>query len=129
MALLPDSIFFMKKLLLYFYLVCIYIQVSSAQPVYTNPILSGFYPDPSICRVGEDYYMVTSSFAYFPGLPIMHSKQTMLRQQKRLGISFYRLNSIVTVRHLGQNRCKRLLFCVRCVKFRMFRLIVQRNGV
>ena len=27
-----------------------------------NPLLSGFYPDPSICRVGEDYYMVTSSF-------------------------------------------------------------------
>ncbi len=29
-----------------------------------NPILSGFYPDPSICRVGEDYYLVTSSFVY-----------------------------------------------------------------
>lgn len=39
-----------------------------------NPILSGFYPDPSICAVGEDYYLVNSSFAYFPGLPIMHSK-------------------------------------------------------
>lgn len=40
----------------------------------TNPILPGFYPDPSICAVGEDYYIVNSSFAYFPGLPIMHSK-------------------------------------------------------
>lgn len=39
-----------------------------------NPILSGFYPDPSICAVGEDYYIVNSSFAYFPGLPIMHSR-------------------------------------------------------
>lgn len=39
-----------------------------------NPILSGFYPDPSICAVGEDYYIVNSSFTYFPGLPIMHSK-------------------------------------------------------
>ncbi len=39
-----------------------------------NPILPGFYPDPSICAVGEDYYMVNSSFAYFPGLPVMHSK-------------------------------------------------------
>lgn len=39
-----------------------------------NPILPGFYPDPSICAVGEDYYIVNSSFAYFPGLPIMHSK-------------------------------------------------------
>jgi alpha-N-arabinofuranosidase len=39
-----------------------------------NPILSGFYPDPSICRVGEDFYIVNSSFAYFPGVPIWHSK-------------------------------------------------------
>lgn len=39
-----------------------------------NPILSGFYPDPSVLAVGEDYYIVNSSFAYFPGLPIMHSK-------------------------------------------------------
>jgi alpha-N-arabinofuranosidase len=41
---------------------------------YRNPILAGFYPDPSICRVGEDYYLVTSSFAYFPGVPIFHSR-------------------------------------------------------
>ncbi len=39
-----------------------------------NPLLAGFYPDPSICRVGEDFYLVNSTFAYFPGLPIMHSK-------------------------------------------------------
>ncbi|HKM35600.1 MAG TPA: family 43 glycosylhydrolase [Lachnospiraceae bacterium] len=39
-----------------------------------NPIMRGFYPDPSICAVGEDFYLVTSSFAYFPGLPIMHSR-------------------------------------------------------
>lgn len=41
---------------------------------YANPVISGFYPDPSICRVGEDYYLVTSSFEYFPGVPIFHSK-------------------------------------------------------
>jgi xylan 1,4-beta-xylosidase len=41
---------------------------------FSNPILSGFYPDPSICRVGEDYYLVTSTFEYFPGLPIFHSR-------------------------------------------------------
>ncbi len=39
-----------------------------------NPILKGFYPDPSICRVGDDYYIVCSSFVYFPGVPIFHSK-------------------------------------------------------
>jgi len=45
-----------------------------AQNGYKNPIIPGFNPDPSICRVGEDYYLVTSSFEYFPGLPIYHSK-------------------------------------------------------
>ncbi len=41
---------------------------------YLNPVVGGFYPDPSICRVGDDYYLVNSSFSYFPGLPIWHSK-------------------------------------------------------
>src|SRR3954470_4591449 len=40
----------------------------------TNPILPGFHPDPSICRVGEDYYLVCSSFEYFPGVPLFHSR-------------------------------------------------------
>ncbi len=39
-----------------------------------NPILKGFYPDPSACRVGDDYYIVCSSFVYAPGVPIFHSK-------------------------------------------------------
>ena len=48
--------------------------ISPAQEgFYRNPILPGFYPDPSICRVGDDYWMVNSSFAYFPGLPVWHS--------------------------------------------------------
>jgi xylan 1,4-beta-xylosidase len=41
---------------------------------YQNPILAGYYPDPSICRVGDDYYLINSSFAHFPGIPIFHSK-------------------------------------------------------
>lgn len=41
---------------------------------YHNPVIPGFYPDPSICRVGQDYYLVTSSFEYFPGVPIFHSR-------------------------------------------------------
>jgi xylan 1,4-beta-xylosidase len=51
---------------------------SACQPprirMFGNPILPGFYPDPSICRVGDDYYMVNSTFEYFPGVPISHSK-------------------------------------------------------
>lgn len=39
-----------------------------------NPILKGFYPDPSVCRVGDDFYVVCSSFVYAPGVPIFHSK-------------------------------------------------------
>lgn len=41
---------------------------------FRNPVLPGFNPDPSICRVGDDYYMVTSSFTWYPGIPIYHSK-------------------------------------------------------
>ena len=40
----------------------------------TNPILRGFNPDPSIIRVGEDYYIATSTFEWFPGVQIHHSK-------------------------------------------------------
>lgn len=39
-----------------------------------NPILKGFNPDPSICRVGEDYYIATSTFEWFPGVQIHHSR-------------------------------------------------------
>lgn len=40
---------------------------------YTNPIVTGCNPDPSVCRVGKDFYLVNSTFEYFPGLPIYHS--------------------------------------------------------
>jgi xylan 1,4-beta-xylosidase len=42
--------------------------------VIENPILPGFFPDPSICRVGDDYYIANSSFEWFPGVPIHHSR-------------------------------------------------------
>ena len=48
-----------------------------------KPHHPGFHPDPSICRVGEDYYLVTSTFEYFPGLPIFHSRD--LVNWKQLG--------------------------------------------
>ncbi len=40
---------------------------------YTNPVVPGFHPDPSVCRVGTDYFLVCSSFEYFPGIPIFQS--------------------------------------------------------
>ena len=39
-----------------------------------NPILKGFNPDPCICRKGEDYYIAVSTFEWFPGIPIYHSR-------------------------------------------------------
>lgn len=39
-----------------------------------NPIIPGFYPDPSICRVGDDFYLVCSSFELCPGIPLFHSR-------------------------------------------------------
>lgn len=44
---------------------------------FSNPIIPGFHPDPSICRVGEDYYIVTSSFEWYPGIPVYHSRDLM----------------------------------------------------
>ena len=42
-----------------------------------NPILPGWNSDPSICRAGNDYFMVTSTFSYFPGVPLFHSKDLL----------------------------------------------------
>src|SRR6188768_4151039 len=44
---------------------------------FRNPVIPGFHPDPSVCRVGEDYFLVTSSFEYVPGVPIFHSRDLM----------------------------------------------------
>jgi xylan 1,4-beta-xylosidase len=41
--------------------------------MFTNPVLTGCYPDASVCRAGDDFYLVTSSFEYFPGLPVFRS--------------------------------------------------------
>jgi xylan 1,4-beta-xylosidase len=67
---------------------------------YRNPILQGFHPDPSVTRVGKDYYLVNSTFAWFPGLPVFHSTDLVHWEQignaldrpgmldfKRLGLS------------------------------------------
>ncbi|MFV5690193.1 glycoside hydrolase family 43 protein [Flavobacterium sp. ZT3R25] len=64
----PTKTKLIPALLLLLIQVVVYGQVT-----YQNPILSGFYPDPSICKVQDDYYMVNSSFGYFPGVPIFHS--------------------------------------------------------
>lgn len=52
-----------------------------------NPIIPGFYPDPSICRVGEDFYLANSSFELSPGIPIFHSKDLAHWEQIGYAIS------------------------------------------
>lgn len=44
---------------------------------YNNPVIKGFYPDPSICKVDDTYYLVCSSFQYFPGVPLFESKDLL----------------------------------------------------
>ena len=48
---------------------------------FRNPVLPGFHPDPSVCRVGDDFYLVNSSFHYFPGVPIYHSRDLVNWEQ------------------------------------------------
>ena len=52
----------------------VYDKLTRGPNHYWNPILAGFYPDPSIVKAGDDYYLVTSSFVYFPGVPIFQSR-------------------------------------------------------
>ena len=48
---------------------------------YKNPVLPGFHADPSVCRVGDDFYLVNSTFQYFPGVPVFHSKDLIHWEQ------------------------------------------------
>ncbi len=67
----------MKKIVIITLLaVCGLLPIFAKTPpaTYNNPILSGYHPDPSICRVGDDFYLINSSFEWFPGIPIHKSK-------------------------------------------------------
>lgn len=60
---------------------CVFAQAQSIKLV--NPILSGFYPDPSVLKVDDNYYLINSTFSYFPGIPVFHSKD--LKNWKQIG--------------------------------------------
>lgn len=66
----------LNSVLLFLFILISCNGVPQAQKVKTinNPVLPGFYPDPSICRVGGDFYLVNSTFSYFPGVPVFHSR-------------------------------------------------------
>ncbi|RZK63440.1 MAG: glycoside hydrolase family 43 protein, partial [Pedobacter sp.] len=78
----------MRVLLFLMLFVCTISTNLNAQITIKNPILSGFYPDPAICKVGSDYYIVNSTFVYFPGIPILHSKD--LKNWKQIGSAISR---------------------------------------
>ena len=48
---------------------------------FRNPVLPGFHADPSVCRAGDDFYLVNSTFQYFPGVPVFHSKDLIHWEQ------------------------------------------------
>ena len=60
--------------LLFLSLLLIVPSAMSAQRTYTNPILGGDFPDPTILRDGKDYYLTNSAFDYVPGLVVYHSR-------------------------------------------------------
>lgn len=78
------------KLIVVFSLIFILSQVlvigQEAPNTFKIPILSGYHPDSSICRVGDDYYLVNSTFIWYPGIPICHSKDLVNWQQFGNGI-------------------------------------------
>lgn len=81
-----------KKKSALFGLILLFVQVTSlfSQEAFINPIIPGGHPDPSICRVGDDFYIVNSTFEYFPGLPIHHSKD--LVNWELIGYGLHREN-------------------------------------
>lgn len=56
------------------------VAMASAQG-FKNPVLPGFHADPSVCRAGDDFYLVNSTFQYFPGVPVFHSKDLVNWEQ------------------------------------------------
>ncbi len=64
----------MKRFFVLLIILISFISCSSVEEKFVNPILAGFYPDPSICNARSDYYLVNSTFGYFPGIPVFHSK-------------------------------------------------------
>lgn len=65
---------------------------SPAATQFRNPVVAGFYPDPSAIRVGDDFYLVTSSFGYYPGLPLFHS--TDLVSWRQIGNAIDRVDQM-----------------------------------
>ncbi|MDR1074111.1 MAG: glycoside hydrolase family 43 protein [Treponema sp.] len=79
---------------------------------YFNPILPGFYPDPAVCRKGDDFFLTLSSFSYYPGVPIFHSKDLtrweslghVLNRPSQLNLDGIRLNGGIYAPSIAYNK-------------------------
>ena len=83
------------------------LMAQEAPENFKNPILPGFHPDPSIWRVGEDYYLVNSTFEWYPGLPVYHSRD--LVNWELIGYGAHRPEQLGLVRGVPGRRLGCLL--------------------
>jgi alpha-N-arabinofuranosidase len=82
----PLTNFMKRRVIKVFFLIIFTVSsilVSAQSTTFVNPILAGFYPDPSVLRVNSDYYLINSTFSYFPGIPVFHSKD--LKNWRQIG--------------------------------------------
>lgn len=70
----------MKRVITFIYILAA-VACSAFAQGYKNPVLPGFHADPSVCRSGDDFYLVNSTFQYFPGVPVFHSKDLIHWEQ------------------------------------------------
>ena len=85
-----------QRKLIYIFLLfalCIY-----GQQEFSNPIIKGGYPDPSICKVDDTFYIVNSSFEYFPGLPIHKSKDDSMQMNDYVIFCFRHISRSVNLK-------------------------------
>ena len=95
----------MLKRTVFFLFLAIFASAVFAQEApetFTNPVIPGYHPDPSVCRVGDDYYLVNSSFEFYPGLPVFHSKD--LVNWKLIGYGVHRPNQVELPEGLQDSR-------------------------
>lgn len=87
---------------------------------YYNPILAGFYPDPSVCRVKDSYYLVNSSFAFFPGVPLFKSNDlvnwrqvgSVLDRNSQLDLSHQKTSGGIFAPAISYNKSNKTFYMI-----------------
>ena len=126
----------MKNLLSLLLLIPILLTAQSG--IFINPIIPGVHPDPSICRAGDDFYIVNSTFEYFPGLPIHHSKDFIQQHpSKKRNIHLLHQMALQGDSHCldkfgipcplvkpSLKRSKRIIILTKCICIRYFQMVL-----